>query len=370
MPSLNPAHWLLPARGRLSADDRRLAGRLGALFPEAWRVGLVHPARDEAAAAPRCQAVTQRAWDLRYRSASAFDALLVGRVPGFGQAGDPRFRSALASCRLLVVLDRAPSSAETSRLVAEAPVADGALRFYRGDGTDPLLRVDDYPTGVRPILEDLSSLHEVLRRIDDAALPFHLGIVPGILEERMLPFLRGLRHVVVAMHGFEHGYAERSRALREAGDPFNQRGTVGAFDEFAGAGYDEVEAKLRAGRDALTARLGRTPRCYIPPTNVASRRTGRALSALGFEYVLSERRIPGCSLPCIASDFYDRSPAFVPGSRPRVACLHATWEADLLRAGDAQSLSSFLRQLVEQRRLQREEVAVLAERVAAALSRG
>jgi len=216
----------------------------------------------------------------------------------------------------------------------------------------------------------LSSLHDVLTRIDEAGLPFHLGIVPAILEDRMLPFLRGLEQLVVSMHGFEHGYAKHSRILREAGDPFNQNNTVRGFDEFAGQTYPEIEAKLREGRQILESQLGITPESYIPPTNAANRRTGRALLATGFRYVLSERAIPGCELPCIGSDFYDRSSAFRPDSRPNVACLHATWEADMHRAGDRESLPRFLAALREQRERARAEVASVAERVVTQLARG
>ncbi len=88
--------------------------------------------------------------------------------------------------------------------------------------------MDDYPTGVRPILDDLSSLHDVLSQIDAAGLPFHLGVVPALLDERMSEFLRGLPSLVVSMHGFEHGYAKHSQILLKAADPLNQRGTVTA----------------------------------------------------------------------------------------------------------------------------------------------
>ncbi len=114
-----------------------------------------------------------------------------------------------------------------------------------------MLRVDDYPTGVRPILEDPErSIHDVLSLIDDAGLTFHLGIVPSILEDRMLPFLRGLSRLVVSQHGFEHGYAKHSKILIDAGDPHNQKGTVGGFDEFAGQRLRRESSKSseRAGK--------------------------------------------------------------------------------------------------------------------------
>ncbi len=357
------ADLLLPSQGRLSQEDVALFGRVAALLPQHWRVGHIHPARAEQRALSRVEAISERRWDLGRRIPPRFQALLAGRLPGFTRETDVPFQSALASCRLLVVLGAGP---ESPRLLAELRVSIGSLRVYRGDFTDPLLRVDDYPTGVRPILQDLSPLHEVLSLIEQAALPFHLGIVPSILEERMLPFLRGLSQLVVSQHGVEHGYAKHSQLLLDAGDPFNQKGTVGGFDEFAGQAYAEILGKLHAGRHSLTSRLGQTPRSYIPPCNESNRNTGRALTACGFEYILSEKPVSGCELPCIGSDFYDRSSAYDPASEPNVASLHVTWEADLRRSGDTESLPRFLTGLVNQRSRAREEAA----RVAASITRG
>jgi hypothetical protein len=361
------ADLLLPSRGRLLADDIAPLSRLAPLLPTQWQVGHLHPARSERRALPRFEAVSERNWDLRWRRAPRYEALLAGRMPGFSAADSAPFRNALASCRLLIVLGSGP---ESPRLLGEARLSNASLRVYRGDVTDPLLRVDDYPTGVRPILEDLSSIHDVLSLIDDAGLPFHLGIVPSILEDRMLPFLRGLSQLIVSQHGFEHGYAEHSKILIEAGDPLNQKGTVAGFDEFAGQPYSEILEKLQAGRQSLESRLGQAPLCYIPPCNASNRNTGRALQAAGFSYILSEKPVAGCDLPVIPSDFYDRSSAFKPGSRPNVASLHATWEADMLRAGDSESLPKFLGALVEQRARAREEAASVAERIVSTLSRG
>jgi len=93
------------------------------------------------------------------------------------------------------VLEQAKPADAGQRLLGQVPTASGVLRLYRGDLTDPLLRIDDYPTGVRPILQDLSSLHDVLKRVDDSGLEFHLGIVPAIVEDRMEGFLRSLQHL-------------------------------------------------------------------------------------------------------------------------------------------------------------------------------
>ncbi len=367
---MNLAHFLLPSQGRLTSDDARVLACVAALLPPGWRVGNLRPSRTEQRALPRFEAVTERKWDLRYRSAARYDALVAGRLSVLPGDVRQRLRSALASCRVLMVLDGGAGDLPRELLLGAVPLSPGSLSLYRGELTDPILRVDDYPTGVRPILEDLTSLHDVLSQIDDSGLPFHLGIVPALLNDGMVSFLRSLKHLVVSMHGYEHGYAKHSKILIDASDPQNQRSTVTGFDEFAGRSYEDVESTLRRARQGLESRLGRAPRSYIPPNNIANRATGRALAAVGFEYVLTERRIPGCELPCIGSDFYDRSSAFRPDFRPGVASLHATWEADMLRAGDRESLPRFLSAIALQRTLAREEAASVAERIVTSTALG
>lgn len=360
---------LFPERPRLPAASSEVLARLGGFVPERWTVALLAPSRAERRAMPSAQAIFPEEWDFRRRRPPGRH-LVVGS--GLELASDPlRMRNLLASCRLLVTLEHATESgdAEVERCLARVGLGELELRLYRGDFTDPLLRVDDYPTGVRPIMSDLQPLHDVLLRIDRAGIPFHLGIVPAILEEPMVRFLNGLEHLVVAQHGFDHGYPIYSKRLLERGDPMNQRGTVGAFDEFAGRGYEEQLELLGRGREILLSRLGRPVASYVPPTNTANRRTGRALEALRFEYVLTEHAVPGCKLPWIPSGFYGRSSELAPGAVPDVATLHVTWEADLARSG-VESLAPFLAAVLGERQRRRDEVHRVADRMARDMGRG
>lgn len=358
---------LFSERPRLPPASVEVLARLGRFVPNDWTVALLAPSRAERRALPSAQPIFPEDWDLQQRRRPQHHMLVSS---GLELASDAvRMRSLLASCRLLVSVERAPQSgdAEVERCLARVGLGELELRLYRGDFTDPLLRVDDYPTGVRPILPDLQPLHDVLLRIDRAGMPFHLGIVPAILEEPMIRFLNGLEHLVVAQHGFDHGYPVYSKVLIERGDPFNQRGTLGAFDEFAGKGYEEQLELLGRGRDILKSRLGRPVASYVPPTNTANRRTGRALEALNFEYVLTEQAVPGCKLPCIPSGFYGRSSELQPGSVPDVATLHVTWEADLTRSG-VESLTPFLAALRAERQRRRDEVHRVSDHIARAAS--
>jgi hypothetical protein len=160
----------------------------------------------------------------------------------------------------------------------------GALRF-------PLIRIDDYPSGVRPIPADLGPIHDVLMQFEARSVPYTLGIVPGILNEQMLDFLASLRCMLPAQHGFDHRYAKYSARLIARGDPWNQRGTVGAFNEFRFATYGTVVSKLRAGKELLEQRLRKPVSTYIPPCNVCDRTTSKALERLGFELCLCDKPV-------------------------------------------------------------------------------
>src|SRR5262249_37194298 len=57
--------------------------------------------------------------------------------------------------------------------------------LFRGDLAEPVLRIDDYPTGVRPLLDDLSPLHAILEKIDSRGLRYYLGAVPALVDDAM-----------------------------------------------------------------------------------------------------------------------------------------------------------------------------------------
>ncbi len=232
------------------------------------------------------------------------------------------------------------------------------LAVLAGRSALPLFRVDDYPTGVRPIAGDLAPLHAVLETMDDAGVPLTLGVVPALLTEPMSAFLRTLRNLRPAVHGFDHGYPKHSQILIDAGDPLNQRGTVTGFDEFAGHGTEHVAAVLHEARRRVEAVTGRLATTYIPPNNMAGRATGPALPLAGFTRVLSEKPVPRCALPVVASEFYGRSHE-APARLPRVVSLHATWEVDVAREHGPAPLRRFVEQLAEAARVVRERQLAL-----------
>lgn len=223
--------------------------------------------------------------------------------------------------------------------------------LFRGDLAQPLVRIDDYPTGVRPVPASMAPIHDVLAVFDGHRVPYVLGIAPALLTPDMFAALAAMTALVPAVHGYDHSNPRYAKKLIDAGDPFNERGTVGRFNEFDGCDKDDILHKLTWGRQVLETALGRPVRDYIPPCNVTDRLTGEALIAAGFERVLSEKPVPGCPLTRVGSDFYGRSPDWPAAARtnPRVVTLHATWEWDVRRAGDTGALERMARDLAARR---------------------
>jgi hypothetical protein len=387
----------------MTAED---LGVLSDLAPEVGALGRVGVlSRDRTNELfPAATHLSRRRWDLNDPSDRRFDVLVAVNV--FMHSPNPArwFRNVLASCRWFVLL--APVRRRRSETSEYGPDADRvryaigsertrtdesfdltslgdrllAWKTFRGSPTEydkepvqvvallrgdlgqPVLRIDDYPTGVRPILEDLSPLHDLLVRIDAAGLPFHLGIVPTLLRDDMVGVLRGLRNMIPVVHGYDHCYPRYSRILIEAGDPFNER-TVGVFNEFRGVPYGDVVARLIEARARLEEAFGRPVRWYIPPCNKGDRATGRGLVEAGYYGYLSEKRIPGCPLPWIRSDFYGRSRDYDASRAPDVTTLHLTWEADLEREGSDQMLGPLLQDLARRGEQLRDRVGPLRQLV-------
>lgn len=238
--------------------------------------------------------------------------------------------------------------------------ACGVLALIRGALTYPLIRIDDYPSGVRPILSDMGPLHEILEQFEAQRIPFHLGIVPGILNDDMINTLRTFKWMIPAQHGSDHRYLRYSTLLIQKSDPYNERGTVGGFNEFSWQTVGTIERKLGQGKALLEERLGLPVTEYIPPCNRCNRATARALQRLGFKLCLSEKPVPGGFVPRLRSDFYGRSAELENRSIPEVVTLHLTWEWDLQRNGDTTALPRLLDRVVEQTRAKEAAIASLA----------
>jgi hypothetical protein len=389
---------------------REDAEQLQQLAPHLRAIGdvaILSPGDAERQLFPAATSLPYWRWNLDRPNRRRFDLIVASNV--FMYSSDPArwFRHVLGSCRFFLLLDliRRQRSPEgelgrdgdrvrfalgeqqprlenafplgrlDGRMLGSRTFHGGANQFdehplhlvglFRGDLAEPVLRIDDHPTGVRPLLDNLSPLHAILEAIDSRGLPYYLGIVPALVDDAMGRFLKGLRHVIPAVHGFDHGYFQYAPLLTAKGDPYNQR-TLGSFNEFKGHRYQAVLEKLRRGRRLLEDRLGRVVDTYISPGNRGDRATGRALVEAGYRRYLSEKAIAGCPLPWTSSDFYGASDRYDTDRPACVVTLHLTWEWDLVRQGRSGSLDRLLDHLVVPQRAERE----LGERLGAVVSAG
>lgn len=209
----------------------------------------------------------------------------------------------------------------------------------------PLIRIDDYPTGVRP-RGNMYHINRFLLEIDDLGVEYVLGIVPTLLYSGDIEFLRSLKNCKPALHGFDHCYFEKSRICRENSDFKNKYSVSGDFTEFGGRLYEECFYKLSSGKFILESIFGQKIEYYIPPCNNITRETDLALEALGIRKILSENtpEFP-TNNTYIKSDFYGKLQNFQPNNQ-KVVTLHATWEADDIEDGMFEFMKDKLKCLI------------------------
>jgi len=166
-----------------------------------------------------------------------------------------------------------------------------------------VIRIDDFPTGTRPLLPDPGVLLDVLWEFERRELPYVLGLVPALLpriDRLYIEELKALKYMTPAMHGYDHRYDEMSARLLRAGDPYNVRTITERFDEFEHTAEADILARLMKGRELLQHIFGHPVACYIPPCNFGGEEHGRAVAAAGFLQYRSAARLSGCPLPMSA----------------------------------------------------------------------
>ncbi len=221
-----------------------------------------------------------------------------------------------------------------------------------------VIRVDDYPTGIRPIPVDKAGYYSAVREIDEMGIPYELGISPLLMDDEDVYVLKQLKHVRPALHGLDHNYFAWSRKLRRRGDPFNEAPNkiLALYDkvmarvpggptlcEFSRDDFENVLFKLKLGKRMLETLTGNQVDCYIPPFNSSNPNVGKALAACGFKVFLSQRPIPCCDLFGIISERYGDSNSLDFGPTTCSVCLHTTWEWDLARTGTGRKLERIVK---------------------------
>lgn len=195
-----------------------------------------------------------------------------------------------------------------------------------------IVRIDDFPTGVRPVLNDLSPLFKILDVFEQNNITFHLGIVPEIfrseVKEEEKQRLLKYNHLIPVQHGFDHRYFEMSKRLTVANDPFNQK-TLGNFNEFEGITYNETEKRIKKGREYLVRFFGRPIDHYIPVCNYIDKNIHRILMEIGHKYVftLSDLQLSGQ----IITDGYGRLDKLDNDNHYGCIGIHITWEWDYIQ---------------------------------------
>lgn len=136
-----------------------------------------------------------------------------------------------------------------------------------------VIRVDDYPTGVRAKLPNYRGLAaQVLGHLERYDIPYMLAVVPAQLEPEDAEFLRRRKNMTVAMHGYNHdqGHAGFRRVT----------------SEFTGNSVERNVDLLERGRKLLDTldTLDTMDTCaFVPPGNAYDLNLLKALARTGFK---------------------------------------------------------------------------------------
>ena len=195
-----------------------------------------------------------------------------------------------------------------------------------------IVRIDDFPTGVRPVLDDLDIFFKIFDCFEQNKIPFHLGIVPELLrhevKEEYKQKLLKYNFLVPVQHGFDHRYNEMSKRLNVANDPFNRK-TLGNFNEFEGNNNFQIREKIKRGRSYLSRFFGRPVEYYIPVCNVIDNNLHRILKEAGHRYIftVTDLKYPGQ----IITDGYGLLAKLDNDRQYNCIGIHITWEWDYVQ---------------------------------------
>jgi len=123
-----------------------------------------------------------------------------------------------------------------------------------------IVRFDDYPSGVTPTLENhRERMAKVLQPFEEGRIPYVLAVVPALIDREDIEFLKTLKQVEVALHGFDHNKPVWTGCERV---------------EFRGVGISEVQRKIDEGLEILE---DFDVRFYVPPFNALTKEVLRVL---------------------------------------------------------------------------------------------
>lgn len=142
-----------------------------------------------------------------------------------------------------------------------------------------LVRVDDYPRGSTLPNPDVDTtrypaFHAVF---EELGIPYCLGVVPALLTGDRIEYLKTLKNVTIAQHGWDHSAGFENRVLQDIKDdildgrtilneiqspfvyipPFNELGSVDLFDIVRECGFKVMTGGVESEKvmpDTLTIR--------------------------------------------------------------------------------------------------------------------
>ena len=189
-----------------------------------------------------------------------------------------------------------------------------------------ILRIDDYPSGIRPIQDGQI---EMFGRMLNELPAMFLGIVPTTYDSFDCKLHETHENVIPCMHGYTHGYEKHSGRLTSSGDIFNNN-SIGVFNEFEGLERENILTQLKTGKKSLEQRFGRDVNTYIPCCNIIDEPLCEMLAEVGFRNILCEKEVKS-PIPIIRSDYYGKLDKIDFKKRYWVVTLHITWEWDIVR---------------------------------------
>jgi hypothetical protein len=354
-----------------------------AQFP---RVALLSPGRAERALFPRAHVLRRGDWDLgQLRRDLRYDLIIACHV--FHYASQPAlwFENVRGSCRALLIADlirrKRSHEAELGRdgdamryaidehrpslpnhfdlgslgenllarhVYAGAPNEYGpalhVMAVIRGKLEGPLIHLAGYPASS----EEPAVLRAIIAGFESRGVPAWLGIAPARLEPAMVDHLQGLTSLSPAL--YSHESIERERPAR--------------WGELFWTSSAHSRSLLHTAKTQLELQLGRTVSTYLAPSGLVTRRTARALAALGFDLCLSDRQLRRRYLPSLRSDYVGTSHGYPTETAPEVVGLSLRAEAELARNAGDKPLGRMFEALAIQQRASRTRIEQLAQRVA------
>lgn len=74
-------------------------------------------------------------------------------------------------------------------------------------GNKIIFRIDDYPTGVKKIIDNRLILFDiVLSEFEKRQIKYVIGVVPKLVDKDDIFYLKTLKYAEIAVHGYDHNY--------------------------------------------------------------------------------------------------------------------------------------------------------------------